>query len=102
MATTAILTCASCKTKNRIMLGGPRARCGQCKHLFTPPELAKAVIEAPPPTNFDLEPQDDAVIYVCKDEENCGWEGEYDETDEDDRGKRICPDCGKRVRREDD
>lgn len=94
--TTALITCA-CGTKNRIALRG-RSRCGKCKHVFTPTELAKAQVERP--ATFGLEQQDDAPpTHACKNEDECGWSGVEDDLDENERGKACCPDCGRGVRK---
>jgi rubredoxin len=87
-----LLTC-KCGAKNRIPIG-VRARCGACKHEFTPSELAKATNEPPPPSPL-LTMQDDIDVptRACNDDENCGWEGGEEELDDDGR----CPECGKRV-----
>lgn len=95
MSTTFLLTCPKCTAKNRFP-GGKRVRCGKCKHEFTPAELVKARPDVPART-FALDMEDDGPPqYYCRDEDECGWEGTKDELED---GK--CPECGKRVKKED-
>lgn len=94
------LNCPTCGTTNRIpSIPSTKIRCGKCQHVFTPLELSKARPEVPP--KFELQQQDDInpdePYFVCKDEDNCGWEGYESELDD---GK--CPECGRKCRREDE
>ena len=103
---TALLTCI-CGAKCRITLGPHKSRCGKCKRVFGPRDLARAVPEGPPvrtwgPTGgsgdeFELEREAD-YVFECKDE-SCGWSGYAFDCEEDAMGDLKCGDCGGPVRK---
>ncbi len=96
-----ILTCR-CGAVNRLPRGAGKVRCGKCKRVWTPAELAGAKPEAEPVRDFALEQEDDGVPVKCK----CGWEGIIDDADpdEDKQGNEIfrCPDCEAKLKVPDD
>ena len=95
----ALLDCPNCKATNRLpSTPTQRMRCSACKREFKPADLTKIRPEPPPerPTGLDF---DGEPAWECIDEDDCGWSGEEAELEKNATGKKICPDCGHKVRK---